>query len=139
MAAAAWGLRGRDEVRARALGYLAAAQGLWGLSLQYRDRVGDAKAFDFVLISDAEWTCKLPAANRAKCKDDVFDSWSLYHMALYAGLGYVAPELSSLEIIALSLAVELYEDSRGLRAKYVTDPISNYTGFLLGQKLSAHW
>lgn len=74
----------------------------------------------------------LPTTHSGKtCESTKIDGWSLGHIAIYASLGLLLPNIWILVVVG-SILFEIFEYYTNLNAKWLLDPLTNLVGYALG-------
>lgn len=71
------------------------------------------------------------------CENERFTWWTVIHIVVYTIIGYFIPGLY-VEIIGISIAIELIEFGMGYSSKLIIDTCANLFGYTIGSFLSRY-
>lgn len=69
------------------------------------------------------------------CEDADFDGWSILHVILYFFMGLIFPG-EYIFVIIISFISELWEYISGWRARWLVDPLVNFSSYFIASQLS---
>ena len=69
------------------------------------------------------------------CSKENIDGWTIGHLLIYITIGIFIKNIDVL-IIIVSVFCEIWEYFSGWRARWILDPITNYTGYFIGKNIS---
>ena len=69
------------------------------------------------------------------CEKNGISIWTVGHFVFYTIVGAIVPGLY-IEVLAISIFYEIFEQMVGHKPQYIIDPVVNMTGYILGSLLS---
>jgi hypothetical protein len=72
------------------------------------------------------------------CNNEDIDGWTIGHLAIYFTIGLFVKDVEWY-VLAISYACEIWEFVAGWRARWILDPLTNFSGYILGRMVSRYF